>query len=156
MLRSEGKKGRKEKKILSFYALKQKFWDTRKKKTHHYKNHTQNFQVRNTDKIHEYLRHINQIWSIISDISHISNMKHLPGGSVLKNPPPKSGDTYSIPGSRRSPGGGNGNPLQDSCLGNSMDRGTWRATVYGVTKRVWHNLATKQPQQQPEVDSQNV
>ena len=62
-------------------------------------------------------------------------MKHLPGGSVL-NPPPSSGDTYSIPGSRISPGGGNGNPLQDSCLGNSMDRGTWWATVYGVTKGV--------------------
>ena len=39
-----------------------------------------------------------------------------------------------IPGSGRSPGEGNGNPLQYSCLGNSMDRGTWRATVHGVTK----------------------
>ena len=42
--------------------------------------------------------------------------------------------TVSIPGSGRSPGGGNGNPLQDSCLGNLMDRGTWQATVHGVTK----------------------
>ena len=40
----------------------------------------------------------------------------------------------SIPGSRRSPGGGNGNPLQCSCLGNPTDRGAWWATVYGVTK----------------------
>ena len=40
----------------------------------------------------------------------------------------------SIPGSGRSPGGGHGNPLQDSCLGNSMDRGAWWATVHGVTE----------------------
>ena len=50
----------------------------------------------------------------------------------------------SIPGSGRSPGGGNGNPLQYSCLGNPMGRGAWRATVHGVT-RVRHDLATKQP-----------
>ena len=46
------------------------------------------------------------------------------------------------PGSGRSPGGGNGNPLQYSCLGNSMDRGAWRATVHGVA-RVGHDLVTK-------------
>ena len=40
----------------------------------------------------------------------------------------------SIPGSGRSPEGGNGNPLQYSCLGNPMDRGAWRATVHGVSK----------------------
>ena len=40
----------------------------------------------------------------------------------------------SIPGSGRFPGGGHGNPLQDSCLGNSMDRGAWWATVHGVTE----------------------
>ena len=39
-----------------------------------------------------------------------------------------------IPGLGRSPGGGNGNPFQDSCLRNPMDRGTWRATVLGVAK----------------------
>ena len=43
-------------------------------------------------------------------------------------------ETGSIPGSGRSPGGENVNPLQDSYLENPMDRGTWRATVYGVTK----------------------
>ena len=43
-------------------------------------------------------------------------------------------DTGSISGSRRSPGEGNGNPLQDSCLGNLMDRGAWHATVHGVAK----------------------
>ena len=45
-----------------------------------------------------------------------------------------SGDTGSIPGLGRSPGGGNGNPLQYSCLENSMDRGDWWVTVHGVTK----------------------
>ena len=40
-----------------------------------------------------------------------------------------------IPGSGRSPGGGNGNPLQYSCLGNSTDRGTWPATVHGTARR---------------------
>ena len=45
-----------------------------------------------------------------------------------------AGDVGSIPGSGKSPGEGNGNPLQYSCLGNSKDRGTWQATVYGVTK----------------------
>ena len=43
-------------------------------------------------------------------------------------------DTGSIPGSGRSPGGGHGNPLQCSCLGNPMHRGAWWATVHGVTK----------------------
>ena len=58
------------------------------------------------------------------------------GGSV-KNPPGSGGDTRetgSIPGSGRSPREGNGNPLQYSCLGNSMDRGAWWATVHGVAK----------------------
>ena len=53
---------------------------------------------------------------------------------MVKNPPANAGDTGSIPGLRRSPGGGNGNPLQYSCLENPMDRGTWRATVHGVAK----------------------
>ena len=56
-------------------------------------------------------------------------------------------DMSLIPGSGRSPGGGNGNPLQYSCLGNVMDSRAWWATVHGVTKS-WHNLARKQQQQQ--------
>ena len=54
-----------------------------------------------------------------------------------KNPPANAGDVgdaSSIPGLGRSPGGGNGNPLQHSCLENSMDRGAWQATVHGVTQ----------------------
>ena len=60
-----------------------------------------------------------------------------PGGSVVKNLPANSGDAGdagSIPGSGRSPGGGNGHPLQYSCLGNPMDRGAWWATVCEVAK----------------------
>ena len=51
-----------------------------------------------------------------------------PDGSVVKNPPANAGDIGDaglIPGSERSPGSGNGNPLQYSCLENSMDRGAW-------------------------------
>ena len=56
------------------------------------------------------------------------------GGSEVKNPSASAGDTGdmgSIPGLGRSPGEGNGNPLQYSWLGNPMDRGHWRATVLG-------------------------
>ena len=57
-----------------------------------------------------------------------------PRGSVVKNSPAIAGDAGWIPGSGRSPGGGNGNPLQYSCLENPMDRGAWRATVCGAVK----------------------
>ena len=63
---------------------------------------------------------------------------------MIKNPPANAGDMSSIPGSGRSPEGGHGNPLQYSCLENSMDRGAWWATVHGGHKRVGHNWATKQ------------
>ena len=57
-----------------------------------------------------------------------------PGGSVSKETACNAGDLGSIPGSGRSPRQGNGNPLQNSCLGNPMDRGAWWATVHGVTR----------------------
>ena len=60
--------------------------------------------------------------------------KGFPGGSDGKESSCNAGDTGSIPGSKRSPGKGNGNPLQYSCLGNSMSRGAWWATVHGVAK----------------------
>ena len=53
---------------------------------------------------------------------------------MVKNPPANAGDAGSIPGLGRSPGEGNGNPLQYTCLGNPMDKGAWWATVHGVTK----------------------
>ena len=58
-----------------------------------------------------------------------------PGGPVVKNRPANAGDTGDVGlilGSGRSPGVENGNPLQYSCLENSMNRGAWRATVLGV------------------------
>ena len=59
------------------------------------------------------------------------------GGTKVKNPPADAGDirgTGLIPGLGRSPGEGNGNPLQYSCLENPMDSGAWWATVHGVAK----------------------
>ena len=56
---------------------------------------------------------------------------------AVKNLPANTGyatDVGSIPGSGRSPGEGNGNPLQYPCLGNPMDRGAWWATVHGMTR----------------------
>ena len=72
--------------------------------------------------------------------------KALPGGNValvVKNPPADAGDvrdTGSIPGLGRSPGEGNGNPLQYSCLGNPVDKGAWQTTVHGVEKS-WTQLS---------------
>ena len=57
-----------------------------------------------------------------------------PGGSVGKESACSAADPGLIPGSGRSPGEGNGNPLQYSCLENPMDGGAWRATVHGVTE----------------------
>ena len=57
-------------------------------------------------------------------------------GSVGKNLPINAGDTGLIPGSGRYHGEGNDNPLQYSCLGNPMDRGSWWAIVHGVTKEL--------------------
>ena len=68
-------------------------------------------------------------------------MLGFPDGMVVKNPA-KAGDVGSIPGSGRPPGGGNGNPLQYSCLENPMDRGGWWATVHGVAKS-WTQLSNR-------------
>ena len=57
-----------------------------------------------------------------------------PGGSDSKESACNAGDPGTIPGSGRSPGEGNGNPLQYSCLENSMDRGAWQAIVLGVAE----------------------
>ena len=71
----------------------------------------------------------------ISNIFLLHNLKsELPGGSSSKEFAYHAGDPGSISGWGRSPGGGNGNPLQYSCLGNPVDRGAWWATDYGVAK----------------------
>ena len=59
-----------------------------------------------------------------------------PCGSLVKNLPANAGDVGSIPGSGRFPEGGNGNPLQYSCLGNPMDRGVWWAIVQSIAKEL--------------------
>ena len=69
-----------------------------------------------------------EIWS------SYSSWLDFPGGSVVRNLPANAGDMDSIAGSGRSPGEGNGNPLQYSYLGNPTDRAAWRATVHGVAK----------------------
>ena len=58
------------------------------------------------------------------------------GGLVVKNPLAIVGDEGSVPGLGRSPGEGNGNPLQYSCLESPMNRGAWWATVHGITKEL--------------------
>ena len=55
----------------------------------------------------------------------MQNTSGFPGGSVVNNLPANTGDEGSTPGSRRPPGKGNGNPLQDSCLENPMDKRVW-------------------------------
>ena len=89
---------------------------------------------------------------IISDIKHLfgyilairrfsSEKISFPGGSDGKESACNAGDWGLIPGSGRSPGGGNGNPLQYSCLENSMDRGVWWLQSMG-SHRVGHNQET--------------
>ena len=71
----------------------------------------------------------------ITEISlMVSRSEGLSGGTVVKNLPASAGDTGSIPGSGRSPGEGNGNLLQYSCLENPMEKGARRAAVHGVAK----------------------
>ena len=62
--------------------------------------------------------------------------KKFPGGSVVKNLLANAGDLGLIPGRQRSPGEGNGNPLQYSCLENPLDKGAWTAIVHRVTKEL--------------------
>ena len=87
-------------------------------------------------------------------LPHISRLKNttlldntknsFPGGSVVKNPPANAGDMGSIPGLGSSPGKGNGNPLQYSCLENAMDKGDWWGYSPWGGKRFRHDLETKQ------------
>ena len=69
-----------------------------------------------------------------------------PGGPAVKNPPADAGDQGSIPGWERTLGEGNGNLLQNFCLGNPMDRGAWWA-AYHLSGHKRIRLATKQQQQ---------
>ena len=79
--------------------------------------------------------HLIKVWPV--------NILGLPSDSVVKNLPASEGDVGS-PGSGRSAGRGNGNPVQYACLENPMDRGAWQATVHGVA-RVGHDLLVTKP-----------
>ena len=72
--------------------------------------------------------------AVTKQLSLFRYLEGFPGGSVVKNLPASVGDGGSIPGLGRSPGEGNGNPLQDFCLENPMHRGAWQAIVCGVAK----------------------
>ena len=71
-----------------------------------------------------------------SDIWYSILSWDFPGGTVVKNLLANAGDTGSIPESGRSPGEGNGDPLQYSCLENPRDREAWQATIHGVVKQL--------------------
>ena len=75
---------------------------------------------------------ISQISHVLDDLTSFNWV--CPGGSEVKCSAHNAGDVGLIPGSRRSPGEGNGNPLKYSCLENPMDGGAWWATVHGVHK----------------------
>ena len=79
----------------------------------------------------------------LTEIDKSNKSGGFPGGSVVKTPPLSAGDATSIPGSGRSPGGENGNPLQQSCLRNPMEPG-W--LLFMGSQRVRHDLVTKQQQ----------
>ena len=67
-------------------------------------------------------------------LSRTITVKGFHSGSVVRNLPANAGDAGLIPGSGRSPGEEDGNPLQYSCLGNPMDRGAWQGKVHAVTE----------------------
>ena len=80
-------------------------------------------------------------WEVLPPLVYFGNLiffffnaLYNSGGSDGKASAYNAGDSGSIPGSGRSPGEGNGNPLQYSCLENPMDGGAWLATVHGVAK----------------------
>ena len=81
---------------------------------------------------------------VIKALGFLNSPMGFPHSSVGKESACNAGDPGLILGWGRSPGEGNGNPLQYSCLENPMDRGSWQATGHGVT-RVTHNLVTKPP-----------
>ena len=97
---------------------------------------------------HEQMRYAQSVRSQFLDVPFTQNFRPMMcgnlvnlranlGGSVVKNLPTKAGDARevgSIPGLGRSPGVGNSNPLQYSCLGNPIHKEAWQATVDGVTK----------------------
>ena len=75
-------------------------------------------------------RKLEELWLF----AEVLAVRNFPGGLDSKESACNAGDVGSVPGSERSPGEGNGNPSQSSCLGNPTERGAWQATVHGVAK----------------------
>ena len=94
--------------------------------------------TREAPQTHTYHTYINT--HIHTYTVHTHTHTHFPDGSVVKNPPASGRDVGSIPELGRSPGLGNGNLLQYSCLENPMERGAWWATVHGVAES-WTQLS---------------
>ena len=92
--------------------------------------HSQRVQISGTSLMVQWLR---------LHTPNAGGMGGFPGGSEVKASACNVGDLGSIPGSGRSPGEGNGNPLQYSCLENPVDRGAWWAAIYGVAQS-WTQL----------------
>ena len=88
--------------------------------------------------------HFSHLYNRDKNKTYLTSVAGFQGGSVVKNLTANTGDARDmglIPGSERSPEGGNSNQLQYSCLENSVDRGAWWATVHGVAKS-WTQLST--------------
>ena len=85
--------------------------------------------------------HVSSIYTAVELVDHMAGPGALLGGTMVKNPPANvedGRDVGLIPGSGRSPGEGNGNPLQYFCLENSMDRGAWLVSIHRITEnRTW-------------------
>ena len=82
-------------------------------------------------------------WIHYKNYNKSDKFRVMPSFNMVKNPPANSGDAGDVglnPGSGRSPGVGNGNPLRYSCLENSMERGTWWAAIQGASK-TWPQLS---------------
>ena len=73
---------------------------------------------------------------MFKSLSHSSIFYCFPGGLIVNSPLAHAENTGLISGSGKSPGEGNGNPLQYSCLGNPINKGAWQATVHGVAKQL--------------------
>ena len=89
-----------------------------------------------------------------TDLKSFKLKMGFPCGAADQESVCNAGDLGSIPGLGRSPGGGHGNPLQYSCLGNSVDRGAWWATVHRIL-RVGPELVTKLPPSPGQADTYN-
>ena len=90
-------------------------------------------KIKYVDKFDEQSE-LRKIKLVVMDLKITFTIKHFPGGSEVKASASNAGDLGSIPGLGRSPGEGNGNPLQYCCLENPMNWGAWWAAVHGVTK----------------------